>query len=70
MRTKYLMTILALLPIILWGTVYEDAENQNIQGWRIYDNSGENGNITNHMILTKKVTSLIYKGMEKKMDIF
>ncbi|HFU76674.1 MAG TPA: hypothetical protein ENK66_10560 [Arcobacter sp.] len=39
--------ILLLYPIYLSGTIYENAENGNTEGWRIYDYSGENPNISN-----------------------
>ena len=38
---------IAFFSSFVFGTVYEDAENRNIDGWSIYDNSPEGASISN-----------------------
>jgi hypothetical protein len=41
------LLVMAFFSSLVFGTVYENAENRNIEGWSVYDSSPEGANIAN-----------------------
>jgi len=44
---KIITLLLILLTTNIYATIYEDAQNKNTIGWKVYDNSPSNAKITN-----------------------